>query len=130
MWDFYKRIGIVDENNKYTGTMAILSGCTTSTAGQGRHSVKRRRLRGRPAEDEEEVEARGVDLATGHGEQIWDLNPQLAAKVNELYDDAKKSLWAELTPEVHQLRPRRECRSAPNPRTATITSLIRAPGKH
>ena len=46
-----------------------------------------------------EVEARGVDLATGHGEQIWDLNPQLAAKVNGLYDDAKKSLWAELTPE-------------------------------
>ena len=45
-----------------------------------------------------EVEARGVDLATGHGEQIWDLNPQLAAKVNELYDDAKISLWAELTP--------------------------------
>ena len=27
-----------------------------------------------------EVEARGVDLATGHGEQIWDLNPQLASK--------------------------------------------------
>ncbi len=45
-----------------------------------------------------EVEARGVDLATGHGEQIWDLNPQLAARVNELYDDAKISLWAELTP--------------------------------
>jgi ethanolamine ammonia-lyase large subunit len=22
-----------------------------------------------------EVEGRGVDLATGHGEQIWDLNP-------------------------------------------------------
>jgi ethanolamine ammonia-lyase large subunit len=46
-----------------------------------------------------EVEGRGVDLATGHGQQIWDLNPQLAAKVNGLYDDAKESLWTELTPE-------------------------------
>jgi ethanolamine ammonia-lyase large subunit len=46
-----------------------------------------------------EVEERGVDLATGHGEKIWDLNPKLAAKVNELYRDAKTSLWAELTPE-------------------------------
>ena len=46
-----------------------------------------------------EVEERGVDLATGHGEKIWDLNPKLAAKVNELYRDAKTALWAELTPE-------------------------------
>ena len=30
-----------------------------------------------------EVEERGVDLATGHGGKIWDLNPKLAAKVNE-----------------------------------------------
>src|SRR4051812_35692979 len=46
-----------------------------------------------------DVEERGVDLATGHGDKIWDLNPKLAAKVDELYDDAKKSLWTELTPE-------------------------------
>jgi ethanolamine ammonia-lyase large subunit len=46
-----------------------------------------------------DVEERGVDLATGHGDEIWDLNPKLAAKVDELYDDAKKSLWTELTPE-------------------------------
>jgi ethanolamine ammonia-lyase large subunit len=45
-----------------------------------------------------EVEQRGVDLATGHGREIWDLNPALGAKVNRLYDDAKKSLWTELTP--------------------------------
>ena len=45
-----------------------------------------------------EVEQRGVDLATGHGREIWDLNPVLGAKVNSLYDDAKKSLWTELTP--------------------------------
>jgi ethanolamine ammonia-lyase large subunit len=46
-----------------------------------------------------EVEQRGVDLATGHGEKIWDLNSGLAAKVRDLYDDAKKSLWTELTSE-------------------------------
>ena len=46
-----------------------------------------------------EVEQRGVDLATAHGENIWDLNPGLATKVTALYDDAKQSLWAELTPQ-------------------------------
>ncbi len=45
-----------------------------------------------------EVEDRGVDLATGHGKNLWDLNPELATKVQSYYDDAKKCLWAEFTP--------------------------------
>ncbi len=99
MWAFYKRIGIVDGQDRYTRNYGdplwvyyqyrLAKGDTRSKAAvyaEGRQKMA-------------EVEARGVDLATGHGEQIWDLNPQLAAKVNDLYDDAKKSLWAELTPE-------------------------------
>jgi ethanolamine ammonia-lyase large subunit len=46
-----------------------------------------------------QVEDRGVDLATGHGKNLWDLNPKLEAKVKGLYEDAKKSLWTEFTPE-------------------------------
>lgn len=99
MWDFYKRIGIVDENNGYTKNYGdplwvyyqyrLAKGDTRSrdmVYEEGRKKMK-------------EVEERGVDLATGHGENIWDLNPSLAAKVNDLYADAKTSLWAELTPE-------------------------------
>jgi ethanolamine ammonia-lyase large subunit len=99
MWDFYKRIGIVDANDKYTKNYGdplwvyyqyrLAKGDTRSQDAiyaEGRTQMK-------------EVEERGVDLATGHGEKIWDLNPKLAAKVNELYRDAKTSLWAELTPE-------------------------------
>ncbi len=99
MWAFYRRIGIVDENDRYTRNYGdplwvyyqyrLAKGDTRSREAvyaEGRQKMA-------------EVEGRGVDLATGHGEQIWDLNPRLAAKVNGLYDDAKKSLWAELTPE-------------------------------
>lgn len=99
MWDFYKRIGIVDENNNYTKHYGdplwvyyqyrLAKGDTRSREAvyeEGRQKMK-------------EVEERGVDLATGHGENIWDLNPGLAAKVESLYADAKQSLWAELTPE-------------------------------
>jgi ethanolamine ammonia-lyase large subunit len=45
-----------------------------------------------------EVEGRGVDIAVGHGKQLWDLNPKLDANVRTLYNDAKKCLWSELTP--------------------------------
>ena len=51
-----------------------------------------------------EVEGRGVDLAIGHGKQIWDLNPS-SRQGEAYYDDAKVSLWAELTPEFVQTVP-------------------------
>jgi len=96
MWDFYRKIGVVDENNKYTEHFGdplwvyyqylLAKGDTRSKDAiyeEGRGKMK-------------EVKARGVDLATGHGEHIWDLNPELAANVKSYYDDAKVSLWAEL----------------------------------
>jgi ethanolamine ammonia-lyase large subunit len=99
MWDFYKRLKIVDENNKYTEHYGdpLWAYYQYSLAKGDKRPKDVVYAEGR--NKMEEVEGRGVGLATGHGEKIWDLNPSLAAKVNELYDDAKKSLWAELTPE-------------------------------
>ncbi|MGF6175001.1 ethanolamine ammonia-lyase [Ensifer sp. 4252] len=99
MWDFYKRIGIVGEDNSFTanyGDPLWVYYQYRLAKGDGRpkdavYAEGREKIR--------EVEKRGVDLATGHGEEIWDLDPTLAAKVKSLYDDAKQSLWAELTPE-------------------------------
>jgi ethanolamine ammonia-lyase large subunit len=98
MWDFYKQIGIVDDANNYTRNYGdpvwvyyqyrLAKGDTRpkeAVYAEGRRMMT-------------EVERRGVDLATGHGREIWDLNPALGAKVKSLYDDAKKSLLTELTP--------------------------------
>jgi ethanolamine ammonia-lyase large subunit len=98
MWDFYKQIGIVDDANNYTRNYGdpvwvyyqyrLAKGDTRpkeAVYAEGRRMMT-------------EVERRGVDLATGHGREIWDLKPALGAKVKSLYDDAKKSLWTELTP--------------------------------
>ena len=99
MWAFYQRLGIVAGDGSYTRHYGdplwvyyryrLAKGDTRpqdAILAEGRRKMQ-------------EVEGRGVDLATGHGERIWDLNPQLAAKVDALYDDAKLSLWAELRPE-------------------------------
>jgi ethanolamine ammonia-lyase large subunit len=40
-----------------------------------------------------EVIGRGVPLAIGHGEKIWDLNKKLDKEIRFLYEDAKKSIW-------------------------------------
>jgi ethanolamine ammonia-lyase large subunit len=98
MWNFYKRIGIVDDADNYTRNYGdpvwvyyqyrLAKGDTRSK--EAVYAEGRRMMT--------EVARRGVDLATGHGREIWDLNSGLGAKVKSLYDDAKKSLWTELTP--------------------------------
>ena len=113
MWSFYQRLGIVDQDGKYTEHY----GDPLWVYYQYRLAKNDRRPKDAIYAEGQakmrEVEARGVDLATGHGEQIWDLNPQLATKVNELYADAKVSLWAELTPEFTSLHP--QCPAAAHP---------------
>ncbi|MHC1741577.1 MAG: ethanolamine ammonia-lyase [Syntrophobacteraceae bacterium] len=106
MWEFYKRIGIVDAGNRYTEHFGdplwvyyqycLARGDKRSwdeVYAEGRKKIL-------------EVEARGVDIATGHGKEIWDLNPKLEAKVKSLYDDAKVSLRAELSPEFMKTIPK------------------------
>ena len=98
MWDFYKRVGIVDANDKYTehfGDPLWVYWQYCQAKGDKRskdeiYAEGRKKI--------QEVEARGVDIATGHGKNIWDLNPRLEAKVKSLYEDAKISLRAELAP--------------------------------
>jgi ethanolamine ammonia-lyase large subunit len=99
MWDFYKRLGIVDKNNTYTkhfGDPLWVYYKYRQAKGDKRsrdavYAEGRKKMK--------EVEARGADLATGHGKELWDLDPELEKKVKSYYDDAKKCLWAELTPE-------------------------------
>lgn len=99
MWEFYKRIQIVDKNNKYTEHLGdpIWVYYQYRLAKGDKRSKEEIYAEGRKKVDE--VQARGVDLAIGHGKNPWDLEPNLAKRLNDLYQDAKISLWAELTPE-------------------------------
>ena len=80
MWDFYKRIGIVDKNNKYTEHFGdplwvYYQYCMAKGDKRSRDAIY---AEGR--NKMKQVEDRGVDLATGHGKKIWDLNPQLCSQ--------------------------------------------------
>jgi ethanolamine ammonia-lyase large subunit len=98
MWEFLKRIGIVDQNDKYTEHFGdpiwvyyqyrLAKGDKRSKAEiykEGKAAIKR-------------VEARGCPIAQGHGKNPWDLQPLLKNAIYTLYNDAKVSLWAEFTP--------------------------------
>ncbi|GBC59891.1 ethanolamine ammonia-lyase [Desulfonema ishimotonii] len=99
VWAFFKKIKIVDENDKYTEHFGdpiwvyyqykLAKGDTRTKDeiyAEGEAAIQR-------------IEARGVPIARGMGKNPGDLNPELREKIWALYNDAKVSLWAEFTPE-------------------------------
>ena len=129
MWDFYKRIGIVDQNNKYTEHFGdplwvyyqyrLAKGDKRSKDAiyaEGRKKMKEVEAQRRRSGDRSRQEDLGSQPATRGQGQV-------------LYDDAKVSLWAELTPDFIKTIPKRPAGQHACPRTATTTLPIRTPAK-
>lgn len=100
MWDFFKRLEIVDANGKPTehfGDPVWVYYCYRLAKNDIR-SKDEIYTEGKKALAR--IRKRGVPIAEGHGENIWDLNPKLNEEVHTLYEDAKVSLWTEMTPSL------------------------------
>ncbi len=105
MWEFFKKIKIVDNNDKYTEHFGdpiwvyyqylLAKGDKRSKEqiyAEGEAAIKR-------------IEARGVPIARGYGNKPWELNPELKEKIRALYEDAKISLKAAFTPQFIETIP-------------------------
>lgn len=97
MWQFFQKLGVIDE-----------AGQPTNHFGDPLHvflAYHRRKGDSRSEADIiaegkrqlAEVRGRGVFIADGHGKSPSDLRPQLKTDITRIYDDAKQSIWAELT---------------------------------
>lgn len=106
MWRFFQRIGVIDSNGKPTEHFGeplwvyyqyrLAKGderCRDEIYAEGRDFLQ-------------QVQARGVPIAQGYGENIWDPPTALNQKVHRLYEDAKISLWTELNQQAIQAIPR------------------------
>jgi ethanolamine ammonia-lyase large subunit len=98
MWKFFQELDVIDA-----------AGRPTSHFGDPLWvylKYRRRKKDGRSdaeilregAEQVDAVRRRGVFIGQGHGEQPWDLKPDLRHDIYRIYEDAKESLWAELNP--------------------------------
>ncbi|WP_084454573.1 ethanolamine ammonia-lyase subunit EutB [Algoriphagus terrigena] len=96
MWDFFKKIEVIGADNRPTEHFG------DPTWVYYQYQLAKKDLRTKEeilAEGRKtiaEIEERGVPIAQGFGENVWDLNPELDKKIHELYEDAKVSLWAEM----------------------------------
>jgi ethanolamine ammonia-lyase large subunit len=105
MWAFFQRLGIIDEQHQFTEHAGdplwvyyqyrLAKGDTRS----------RDAIEAEGREQAQAVQSRGVPLALGHGEQVWEMDADLTARIASLYEDAKTSLWSALTPEFVETIP-------------------------
>jgi ethanolamine ammonia-lyase large subunit len=105
IWEFFKKIQVIDKDGKPAVHFGdplwvyyqyrLHKGDTRPQEDilrEGKHAV-------------ESVKSRGVPLAVGHGEHVWNIEPSLNREIHALYDDAKKSIWMELSPEFIETIP-------------------------
>ncbi|MBD3672828.1 MAG: ethanolamine ammonia-lyase subunit EutB [Planctomycetaceae bacterium] len=98
MQSFFIRLGVLDEKGEPTAHFGDPL----------RVYLKYRQNKGDRRPDREileegrqkmrEVRARGVFLAEGYGDRPGELKPELGRQIQRIYEDAKESLWTELSP--------------------------------
>ncbi|MEN0002885.1 MAG: ethanolamine ammonia-lyase subunit EutB [Bacteroidota bacterium] len=96
MWDFFKKLGIIDENNQATEHFGdpiwvYYQYCRAKGDTRSKDTIYRK-----GKQTIAEIRERGVFIAEGYGENIWDLPPALDKEVHALYEDAKVSIWTEM----------------------------------
>lgn len=96
MWDFFKKLKIIDDKGKPTKHFGdpiwvYYQYCLAKKDGRSQEEIYKE---GR--EKLSEIRGRGVSIAEGYGQNIWDLTPELDNEVHRLYEDAKASLWTEM----------------------------------
>ena len=99
MWEFFGKIGVIGED----GRPSRHFGDPLWVYYQYRLHKGDKRAKAEIAQEGrralEAVRSRGVPIAVGHGARLWDLDPALGEQLHALYEDAKKCIWTELTPE-------------------------------
>lgn len=96
MWDFFKKIKVIDRQGNPTEHFGdplwvYYQYCVAKNDTRSKDEIynEGKKLI-------EEIRERGVPIAEGYGENIWDLKPALDAEIRHLYEDAKISLWTEM----------------------------------
>ncbi len=97
MWAFFKKLQVIDEEGQPTGHFGdpiwvyyqyrLAKGDRRTR--EDIYKEGRRKIR--------EIRGRGVPIAEGYGEHVWNLAPELDREVRLLYEDAKISIWTEMT---------------------------------
>ncbi len=98
MWDFFRSIKVIDDKGKPTSNFGDPAWVYFQYR-QRKGDVRSEQVIRREARQQiESVRSRGVFITEGHGASVSDIPKATQRNVDRIYDDAKKSIWAQLTP--------------------------------
>lgn len=107
MWKFYQSLGVINEQGQPTEHFGDPLWVYTQFQRKSGDARPEAELRAEGQQQIDEVRSRGLFIAQGHGQQVYDLEPKLAAEIDRVYQDGKQSIWAELTDEFVETVPDR-----------------------
>ncbi len=98
VWEFFKTLGVIDAAGKPTqwfGNVRYVYAKYLQKKGDLRTEQE---IIDDPATQTilDDIKKRGVFIADGHGANPWDMNPAMEAYIRTLYEDGKKSIFANL----------------------------------
>lgn len=96
MWAFFQKLGVIDAAGKPTQHFGDPTWVYLQYRRQKGDSRTDKQIVAEGQEKIAEIRNRGVFIAEGHGNNPWDLHPDLEKRIRFLYADAKKSIWSEL----------------------------------
>ncbi len=96
MWAFFKKLEVIDQDGKPSEHFGdplwvYYQYCKTKKDKRSKEAIY---TEGKACIAR--IRERGVPIAEGYGENIWDLDPAMDKEVHTLYEDAKVSLWTEM----------------------------------
>lgn len=97
MWDFFKRIRVIDPNGKPTEHFGdpVWVYYLYRLAKKDTRSLDEIYAEGKKLV--KKVQDQGVPLAIGSGANYWEMPAQLNKEIHQLYEDSKACIWAEMT---------------------------------
>jgi ethanolamine ammonia-lyase large subunit len=96
MWKFFQELEVIDAQGRPTshfGDPLWVYLRYRRKKGDGRRDEE---ILSEGQQQVDAVRRRGVFMVQGHGQQPWDLKPELRHDIDRIFEDSKECLWAEL----------------------------------
>ncbi|MDA7905064.1 ethanolamine ammonia-lyase, partial [Rhodopirellula sp.] len=98
MWDFFQTIGVIDQQGKPTSKFGDPAWVYLQYQRRRGDARSEQAITQEAQKQIASVRSRGVFITQGQGATVTDIPKVTERKVHRIYDDAKKSIWAQLNP--------------------------------
>lgn len=98
-WRFFQELGVIDSQGRPTEHFGDPVWVYLKYRRKKGDTRNEREILGEGQTQIAANRSRGVFIAQGHGQNAWDLDPEIEKETRQIYADAKKCIWTEWDPQ-------------------------------